>query len=197
MADELVCEKFEGAPSRYNFTEFEWQMVVLSNKPVLIKTFDDKARKLMDTRLMRFPLSTLSARLSSLISGTEKNTDMRYVLYSAHDTQIANLLEFFSFDDFHYTAVPFTSQFYLEVYANEDCMNQHASDEQAIYSSCVRVHMTFQGQQLKVKTCLESNKQRGVESEDCFYSDFLEHMHSISQEGDLDALCYQPFVPPQ
>jgi hypothetical protein len=57
LCDELVCENFEGYPSRYNFTDYEWEMIILANKPVLIDTFDYPSRKLMDTRLMRYPLA--------------------------------------------------------------------------------------------------------------------------------------------
>jgi len=140
----LVCEAFEGAPVRYNFTAFEWEMVVLLNKPVLIDTFTDYARKLMDTRLMRMPLSALHTRLQTVFGPTDPKDDLRYVLYSAHDTQIANLLEFMNFTDFHYIAVPFTSQYYLEAFVDEDCQAKFGEDEiEQAMGECTRIHITF------------------------------------------------------
>lgn len=47
---------------------------------------------------------------------------MRYVIYSAHDYQIANMLEFFHFIDFDYYQVPYCSQFYIELHYDSQCL---------------------------------------------------------------------------
>jgi hypothetical protein len=46
-------------------------MVIYANKPILIETFDDVARKLMDTRLLRLPVQKMKERIDSLIEGTD------------------------------------------------------------------------------------------------------------------------------
>jgi len=58
---------------------------------------------------MRYPRANMEHRVNSILNGTEKKTDLRYVIYSAHDTQIANLLEFFNFSEFFYDGVPYCS----------------------------------------------------------------------------------------
>jgi hypothetical protein len=75
----------------------------------LILTFPPKAKSLMDTRLMRMPLGVMAQRINSIMDGTAKQDDLRYVIYSLHDYQIANLLEYLNLSDLHYDDVPYSS----------------------------------------------------------------------------------------
>lgn len=86
MTDELVCENFEGVTKRYNYTADEWYDIVYFNKFVLIDTFNTASRKLMDTRLLRVPRNAIEKRIGSIINGTDLKSDLRYIIYSAHDT---------------------------------------------------------------------------------------------------------------
>jgi len=86
MSDELVCESFEGDPPRYDFSQHEWDTIILANKPVLIETFDFNTRKLLVTRLFRYPIAEMKKRIENVSKGIDNFQDLRYVLYSAHDT---------------------------------------------------------------------------------------------------------------
>jgi len=61
---------------------------------------------------------------------------------------------------------------------------------------CTRIHMTFNGLPLKFGFCVEKNLQRGSDSQDCLYVDFLEYYDSVVIHEDLDEYCYKTFIPP-
>jgi hypothetical protein len=44
MCDEMISEKFNGDPERYDFSPYEWEKVLETGKPVLIRTFTDYSR---------------------------------------------------------------------------------------------------------------------------------------------------------
>ena len=50
LADALVSESFEGAPSRGNFSETDWWLIRNAQKVVLIKSFDKFARRIFASR---------------------------------------------------------------------------------------------------------------------------------------------------
>eukprot|EP00349_Pseudokeronopsis_sp_Brazil_P000538 CAMPEP_0202965252 /NCGR_PEP_ID=MMETSP1396-20130829/9292_1 /ASSEMBLY_ACC=CAM_ASM_000872 /TAXON_ID= /ORGANISM="Pseudokeronopsis sp., Strain Brazil" /LENGTH=65 /DNA_ID=CAMNT_0049687911 /DNA_START=892 /DNA_END=1089 /DNA_ORIENTATION=- len=62
------------------------------------------------------PLEKLAERLQKVYTGEDKWEDLKYVLYSAHDIQIANLVEFLNFADFDYLEVSFATPFVMEAY---------------------------------------------------------------------------------
>jgi hypothetical protein len=83
--DVLISEDFEGVPPRYDFTEEEWLNVLSTPKWALINTFPGDVRTIMDTKLMRYPLQVMSNRVSKIIAGTDSDSDLKFIIYSAHD----------------------------------------------------------------------------------------------------------------
>jgi len=59
--------------------------------------------------MMRGPLAKLSERLEKVYSGTANQKDLKYLLYSAHDIQLASLFIFLDFTDFEYLKIDFAS----------------------------------------------------------------------------------------
>ncbi len=52
----LISEKFEGDPSRYNFTGMQWYFVRNSQKIQLVYSYDDFSRTLWITKKLRKPI---------------------------------------------------------------------------------------------------------------------------------------------
>ena len=50
---------------------------------------DDLGRTLFITKMLRKPLSALETRVKDIISGNIQRDNLRYILHSAHDFQIA------------------------------------------------------------------------------------------------------------
>jgi hypothetical protein len=65
---------------------------------------------------MRYPVKVMSDRVNAILNGTEQKHDLRYVMYSAHDTQVANLLEYLNLTDFDYYYIPYASNIYFELH---------------------------------------------------------------------------------
>lgn len=63
----------------------------------------------MDSRLFRYPLEVMKEKKAAIQRGTEKKEDLKYVLYSAHDSTVANFLEFLNLADFDFDNIPYAS----------------------------------------------------------------------------------------
>ena len=50
LSDALVAEKFEGSPSRGNFSDQDWFLIRNAQKVVLLKSFDRFANRMFATR---------------------------------------------------------------------------------------------------------------------------------------------------
>ena len=111
------------------------------------------------------------------------STSYKYVLYSAHDTQVSNVLLFFNFSKFHYLGIPFDSSLIFELYYKIDCMEENRDD-------CFYIRITYNGGWMAIESCIENNRANNIDSYDCRLDDFLNYYDSISSKGDLDQLCY-------
>lgn len=94
------------------------------------------------------------------------------MIYSAHDVQVANLLEWLEPSGFNPVDVPYVSNFFFELHYDEDCLsnNQTTSDQ------CFTVQTLYNGEPLKFDSCLEANANSGRHSERCTFSDFERHI---------------------
>ena len=63
----------------------------------------------MDPKLLRTPLKKMDETVKSILNHADSKNDLKYFVYSAHDMQIANLLDFLNFTNFDYYNVPYCS----------------------------------------------------------------------------------------
>lgn len=110
---------------------------------------------------------------------------MRYYIYSAHDYQIANVLEWLNPVDHDFVDVTYGSSVFVELYYDTDCMYT-LRDE-----SCFNVRVSHNGVPLKLDTCLDGNMARGSQSKRCTYTDFRRHLNKISANDTFDNMCSQ------
>jgi hypothetical protein len=72
--------------------------------PALTMTFDNYTRGIVNTRLMSYPRDLMDQWVKSLIQGKSKlssnDEEIKYLIYSAHDDTISNLLLFLNPYDF-------------------------------------------------------------------------------------------------
>lgn len=128
-------------------------------------------------------MKVMKDRINSILQGIDKRDELRYVMYNAHDIQISNLLEFLRPTDFDYDFIPYSSQIYIELHYDEQCVKTKRD------TSCFSVKVLYNGTALKFESCLDSNQQKGIDSTDCMYEDMLTYLQSISYTEDLDAKC--------
>jgi hypothetical protein len=80
LADAIVAEKFEGSPARGAFTEEDWYYIRNAQKVVLMKSFDNLARKLLASRNFEMPVKHMAEKVQALLQGTETRDSLRFVL---------------------------------------------------------------------------------------------------------------------
>lgn len=76
----------------YDFDMLEQFLVDNAQKWPVIRVFDEVSRKLFMSRIFRTPMDSMEEIIKSILAGEEPKTQ-KYVLFSAHDTQIGNILE--------------------------------------------------------------------------------------------------------
>lgn len=64
-----------------------------AQKFALTLTFPGTAKDVLATKMFRFPMQTMHQRMQEILGGDKSRDTLRYVIYSAHDVQIANILE--------------------------------------------------------------------------------------------------------
>lgn len=76
-------------------------------------------------------------------------------MYSAHDYQIANVLEWLDPVDHDFVDVPYASTIFFELYYDTDCIYKYRDE------SCFNVRVSHNGLPLKFDTCLDANAKKG------------------------------------
>jgi len=127
-SDAVFSQRFEGIPQVVNWTDEQISMVNNTQLYGLVLPFTSKARKLMISKLLEKGISdiqehTLGRRDDENCSHHHAKAP-RYRLYSAHDTQIANIL--FQIDPkYSFLYVPYASNIYFELYKSEGHNLEH------------------------------------------------------------------------
>ena len=124
--------------------------------------------------------------INALIEGKRKDSDVRYLLYSAHDTNIANIWTWLNQNKWPWYECPFASQVIIELHYDKDCLNDKND------MSCFFTFTYFNGDKQNFSPC---TAQFADEVEYCNYDVFMRHLNEIKMKGDLDAACYDKFVP--
>jgi len=125
------------------------------------------------------------------VTGGDTNYDsIRWFVHSAHDFQIANVLDFLDPVDDFFSDVTYSSTLYFELWYDTDCINTLRD------TSCFEVRILHNGLPMKLDTCLRNNSKRGDPSLRCTYSDFRQHITDRSFKGVPETGCKKEFKPP-
>lgn len=84
--------------------------------------FNDLARDLWLTKQFKKPLAAMRNRVAEVINNSTDRDTLRYFLYSAHDVQVANVLQWLQPEDYKFVDVPYVSNFHFELRYNETCL---------------------------------------------------------------------------
>ena len=147
----------------------------------------------MMSRMLRKPIRIMKNRINSMLNGVEDDTSylleiadqLKLMIYSAHDTQVTQMMAFLTedLDDFAYT--PYASQVIFELKYSETCLKQSPSPD------CFGVSMIFDGQALSVSGC--SGDGFSTDGSGCSWTDFMSFMQRIWYSGpyadNLDRAC--------
>lgn len=114
------------------------------------------------------------------------------MIYSAHDTQIINVLDWLKPVDHEYIDATYVSTIYFELFYDTDCL---VASPKSL--ACFNVHMIHNGVPLKLDTCIDANNKRNSGSILCQYDDFLAHIDKIKYKDDFNKTCFDPFTPPK
>jgi hypothetical protein len=68
------------------------------------------------------PLAAMKAKVEALIAGTETRDSLRYLMESAHDTQLLFTLQWLQPVNYDYTDMPFASSIFYELYYDDKCL---------------------------------------------------------------------------
>ena len=134
-------------------------------------------------------MEAMKDRVNSLLNGIDNRDQLRFVLYSVHDFQIANMLRFLNLtNNFTYHEIPFAANIHYELYYNQSCV------ESVRDTSCFSVQISYNEKPLHLSTCYENNlKRNSTDLSTCTYDDFLAHLAKVGIKGDLKKVCSEKF----
>lgn len=121
-SDVLLAENMEGNSPRANFTNEQWHHIRAVQKLVLTMPFSDFARDLWITKQFRGPLKAMRQRVTEILGNNTSRDTLRYLLYSAHDVQVANVLSWLQPVDYQFVDVPYVSNLHFELSYDEECL---------------------------------------------------------------------------
>jgi hypothetical protein len=133
-ADLVFSQRFEGNEQVVDWTDEDLLEVDKTQKYGLIRPVPDELRQLYTTKILRAPLAQMA---SILESGYTNQT--KYMLYSGHDQQIANMLDFL-LPDFKFDGIKYASVITMELRVDHRCIGN------GFYKpSCYKVRMNYNG----------------------------------------------------
>lgn len=135
-------------------------------------------------RLLEVPLAQMQDIVDSDLNKQALQKGNKYLMYSLHDFQIANMLKWLQPVDFSFFMVPYASQVFFELYKSEGCK---AKDE-----TCFYVKTTYNSAPLGFKTFVSKDDPEGQK---CSFPDFKAYLATITPEGKLADLCNEKFTP--
>jgi len=105
------------------------------------------------------------------IAKSDKKEGLRYRLYSAHDTNVANIMKQIA-PGHYWEYIPYASNIYMELHK---------------FGKELFVQVKFDGVAVRLDACSETM---------CPLSDFLKSMGKVLYQGDLKDACFAPPPPP-
>jgi len=149
----------------------------------------------MMSRMLRKPLAIMKSKVGDMLGkeivteGVNLNSseaELKFVMYSAHDTQVVNMMGFLQKD---FDWVGYASTVLFELKYSEECVASDSADE-----NCFSVSVIFNGKPQLFDGCTGDN----FTLEGCKFPEFLDYVNSRWYSGpsapDLDAACATPVV---
>ena len=154
----------------------------------------------MMSRLLRKPLKVMEKRVAATLGMrqglfSEPNSDgneLKFLIYSAHDTQVDNMMVFLTQSKESFDYIPYASQVTFELKHSSQCVAGGRGLE------CFGVSVLFNGEPMTFDQC--SGDGFSTDGSGCTWREFKHFMDSIWYSGkfkrDLNKACGQEYVPP-
>lgn len=183
MTDTAVALNFEGYPEHETyFSDDEWELTNEYQKVWLTDDYSKDARDLMMSRMLRKPLKLMQSKIDVVLGTKPHGCPLKFVIYSAHDTQVVNMMDFLQKD---FDWVPYASQVVFELKYSAKCVAETPSED------CFGVSVLFNGRPQLFDGCTGDH----FTLEGCSYPEFRAYIDSVWYSGahadDLDAACFQ------
>lgn len=133
-ADMVFSEAFEGVKQKVEWIQ-QWNNIMALLDSLLLNPYSEYARQLMVTKQLIKPVS----EIQEIILGSGTYTGPKYRLYSAHDTNIANILKQIN-PTFSWHGIRYASNIYFEVH-------------QDIIRKTYHIKVMYNGQPLILEEC--------------------------------------------
>ena len=152
--------------------------------------FTTPTRRLFLSRMMRKPLQHMRSKVNQALgkeqAGPENN--LKYMVYSAHDDQVDNMMVWLNPTNYEMDYVLFASQVFFELSYSKTCLANEPSE------NCFHVEVLYNGNKLTLPGCTLYAK----EATGCSFPDFMTYMKSIWYTGpfenNLDEACSQTYT---
>ena len=121
--DEAVALDVEGYPVHETyFSDTQWELNHEFQKVLLTYRDDKAASDLEMSRMLRKPISVMKQKVKSLLTGISEigeANDLKFMIYSAHDDTVINMLNFLAVD---YHWIPFAATVTYELKYSVSCL---------------------------------------------------------------------------
>ena len=201
FTDTAVAEDFEGIFKHGDYnTDKQWAITNQFQRAWLSDDYSKDARDLMMSRLLRKPLKVMEKRVAATLGMRqglfgEANSDrneLKFLIYSAHDTQVDSMMVFLTQSKESFDYIPYASQVTFELKHSPKCVADGAGLE------CFGVSVLFNGEPMKFDQC--SGDGFSTDGTGCTWREFKHFMDSIWYSGkfkhDLNKACGQEYVHP-
>lgn len=187
MTDTIVALDFEGNPEHEPyFSDDQWELLNEYQKVWLTDDYNKDARDLMMSRMLRKPVAQMKHTIDTMLGKTNKTEDpMKLMIYSAHDTQVVNMMDFLQKD---FDWVPYASTVVFELKYQESCVKLGGAEE------CFGVSVIFNGRPQLFKGCTGDL----FTLEGCKWTEFEAYLKNVWYSGpsadNLNTACAAPVV---
>ena len=192
LTDTAVCLDYEGWPVHADhFSDEEWEVNHEFQKILLTQRETVDSLSLEMSRIMRKPIREMRGKVSTMlgdmatVDAAEIYTasDLKYMIYSAHDDQVNNMLAWLRVN---YFWIPFASQVTFELKYSASCLASDSANE-----DCFGVTVLSNGEPLMFPGCTGDNFTLAG----CKFPEFLNMMDEFWYAGvdadNLNQACLQ------
>lgn len=141
MTDTVVALDFEGYHEHESyFSDEQWEVLNEYQKVWLTDDYTKDTNALMMSRILRKPLALMQTHVDAMLGregAADREEALKFVMYSAHDTQVVNMMDFLA-KDLYWT--PYASTVIFELKYSASCLASDGASE-----DCFGVSVIFNG----------------------------------------------------
>lgn len=127
LTDTAVALDYEGYPEHETyFSDDQWELTHEFQKIYLGKRETKDSTDLEISRILRKPISVMKDKVAANLGQQDDSSELKFMIYSAHDDQVTNMLNFLAVD---YFWVPYASTVTFELKYSASCLESESPSE--------------------------------------------------------------------